>query len=86
MYFSVYNPDLNASSGLVTPGVTTSAGLVFVFHIFHPFSGCSNQLFATHVDNKQQGIEYYMCQTGILDLHEGTPRYKPNLAHLKMSC
>eukprot|EP00955_Chlamydomonas_euryale_P099059 365192-Chlamydomonas_euryale.AAC.26 len=60
----------------VTPGSVPNSGdyIAFVYGLFYPWNGCSNQLLALNIDGKYQGAEYYMCAKGV---HEG------DLEHIK---
>ncbi|KAG2427432.1 hypothetical protein HXX76_012368 [Chlamydomonas incerta] len=69
VYYTLFRP-FDTKEGTLYPH-----SYVYSYMLFYPWNGCSNQLLATQVDGKDQGIEYYMCADGS---HEG------DLEHIKV--
>ncbi|GLI69140.1 hypothetical protein VaNZ11_013697 [Volvox africanus] len=69
VWFTVFRPYDNDT------GETIPNAYVYTFMYWYPFNGCSNQLLATQVAGRKQGVEYFMCGDGA---HEG------DLEHVKV--
>ncbi|KAG2452209.1 hypothetical protein HYH02_003240 [Chlamydomonas schloesseri] len=69
VYYTLFRP-FNPKDDTLYP-----YSYVYSYMLFYPWNGCSNQLLATQVDGKDQGVEYYMCGDGA---HEG------DLEHIKV--
>ncbi|KAG2485322.1 hypothetical protein HYH03_015904 [Edaphochlamys debaryana] len=69
VYYTVFRPHVIGTGDIIP------YAYVFTYNFYYPWNGCSNQLVATQVDGKRQGVEYYMCTDGV---HEA------DLEHLKV--
>ncbi|KAG1669668.1 hypothetical protein FOA52_002052 [Chlamydomonas sp. UWO 241] len=64
VYFTTLYPNKITGNAASERGNMTA----FVYNLWYPFNGCSNQLLSLDIDGKYEGAEYFMCTPGV---HEG---------------